>query len=83
MSKKLTNTSKKFYVASLARILIKEQEGFEGCDDYGNKGLFKGKIRTLARKRKLTQKILMDIGNYCNFLWNLMEEKKNEKNTVT
>ena len=81
MSKKLIDASKKFYVASWAKLLIKEKEGRVGWDNKTQKCVFTRRICNM--KYPFTQKDLIDMANYCNFLWNLIEEKKNETNTTT
>ena len=75
MENKLKDSSKKFYVACLAKLLIKEKEGWTGWDNPKNKDGFESKIE-LHLQGTRTQDVLVDVANYCNFLWNLIEAKK-------
>ena len=62
------------------RKLEKEQRrGRIGWDDRSNKEEWEERIRTLASK-KLTLSRLVNISNYCDFLWNM--EKERRKNEI-
>jgi len=75
MKKKLESAASKFFIARAIRLEQKEKAGWNGWDDKKYKGYFEDKIKHDAFSN-LTQKRLVDIANFCNFLWNLIEEKK-------
>jgi len=78
MEDKLFNASMEFVRTCDKRLEEKEKAGWVGWDKYVFKGRYKGKIRLLSRKQKLTQEDLVDISNYCMFLWNLIEKRKGD-----
>jgi len=75
MKKKLESAASKFFVARAIRLEQKEKVGWNGWDDKKYKDYFGDRIKHDAFSN-LTQKRLVDIANFCNFLWNLIEEKK-------
>jgi len=78
MKGKLESAVSKFFVARAIKLEQEEKMGRVGWDDLGYKDIFKGRLERLSR-RKLNQKNLINIANYCNFLWNLLETE-GEKN---
>jgi len=75
MNKKLANSTQHFYLACLVKLEEKEKAGWGGWDKTYNKELFEEDV-TIRAKKPLTQSNLVDISNYCNFLWNLLEVNK-------
>lgn len=75
MDNKLSNASQHFYLACLIKLEEKEKDGWTGWDDKKRKCSFEDRIKHDAFS-ELTQKRLVNISNYCNFLWNLIEIKK-------
>ena len=72
---KLDNTSMKFHLACVVKLKEKEKEGYTGWDNPD----WKKAIRRIIKDRsqlELTQKHLVNIANYCMFLWNLIEDKR-------
>jgi len=66
-------------MARADRLNDKEAIGWQGWNNPAYEGEFRDEIRARA-KIKLTQKELVDIANYCNFVWNILEkEKRKEK----
>ena len=58
------------------RRLEKEQDrGRIGWDDTYYKKEWEGRVRALVSK-KLTLRRLVNISNYCNFLWNMEKERR-------
>lgn len=78
VKKKLESVASKFFVARAIRLEQKEKAGWDGWDDKKNKCYFEDRIKHDAFSN-LTQKRLVDIANFCNFLWNLIEEKEGGK----
>ena len=77
MNKKLRVACYEFLNACMEKIKEKEEEGYGGWDKpelikYLEEGLIE------HTKKILTQDNLVDIANYCIFLWNLIEEKGGE-----
>jgi len=80
MDKKLLSATMKFNLACLNKLAEKEKEGWVGWDNPEGKDGFKSEIEEHWQvKRELTQDDLVDISNYCNFLWNLKELPKEAK----
>jgi len=75
---KLDNASMKFHLACVVKLKEKEKEGWEGWDNKKEKQYFEGRIRHDAFS-ELTQKRLIHISNFCMFLWNIIENKKETK----
>ena len=68
-----------FSFACGRRLEKEEDDGRVGWDNIYYKKEWEGRIRVLASK-KLTSRRLVNIANYCNFLWNMEKERrKNEK----
>ena len=78
MNTKLVIAFTNFDMARADRLNDKEQLGWQGWDVSGYEGEFRDEIRKHAKK-DLTQEDLVDIANYCNFLWSLLEEKRKEE----
>ena len=75
MDIKLRTAWLKFNYASYKKLAAKEKRGFAGWDKQKNKELLeRGLIEHI--KKPLTQRNLIDIANYCNFLWNLIEKEE-------
>jgi len=75
MKNKLYNASMKFHLACVVKLKEKEKEGWIGWDNPHWEGAFKKRIKDLPQF-ELTQNNLVNISNYCNFLWNLIEAEK-------
>lgn len=75
MEKKLRMARINFDYACYKKLEAKEKEGWTGWDNPDNKKLLKAKLMKHIIK-PLTQDNLVDIANFCNFLWNLIEVKK-------
>ena len=75
MEDKLFNASMEFYRACDVKLELKEKEGFTGWNNPENKKLLKGGFEEHICKA-LTQDNLVDIANYCMFLWNLIQGSK-------
>ena len=63
----LLSTATRFFVSRLKRLEKKESQGFAGWDS-----MYSFELEAIIKdraKRKLTRKNLIDIANYCNFLW--------------
>jgi len=73
--KKLSRVAFDFYYASYDKLIEKEELGWTGWDNKCWKGTFLGDIKRLL-KCELNQKNLVNIANYCMFLWNFEEEAK-------
>ena len=65
----------KFNHACYKKLAAKERRGFSGWDKQKNKELLEKDLITHTRK-PLIQSNLLDIANYCDFLWNLLENEK-------
>ena len=79
MENKLFNASMKFNLACVVKLREKEKEGQIGWDNPHWEEAFKKRIKDLPQF-ELTQNNLVNISNYCNFLWNLIEIKRGVKN---
>lgn len=75
MDSKLNSASNKFFLSCLFKLAVKEKQGFVGWDDPSRKEHFEKRIRGHCLF-KLDQRNLVNITNYCNFLWNLIERTK-------
>ena len=75
MRSDLNDANYEFYLARSKRMEQKENEGFTGWDDPDGKDYFTRRIKAIS-VGELTQKDLMDISNYCSFVWNLIEKDK-------
>jgi len=64
-----------FFIARIKKLEKKEKQGHCGWEYVANEAFFRDEIRTRAKKR-LTQKNLVDIANYCSFLWEMLEGRK-------
>ena len=64
-----------FSKACRRRLEKKDKEGLTGWDDEYYKTEWQGRVRMLSTKR-LTQKELVDIANYCMFLWHMLKARK-------
>jgi len=73
---KLIELNKNFSMACLAKLTEKLGQGYTGWD-YDATEPFRQKIIKLS-KEELTQKSLVNISNYCSFLWHRKEEDKEE-----
>ena len=79
MKVKLNSAWLKFNHACYKKLAAKERGGFAGWDKQENKELLEEDFMAHTKK-PLTQSNLIDISNYCNFLWNLIEDKKGVNN---
>ena len=75
MEKKISTATMKFNLACLNKLEEKERKGWVGWDNPEWKDEFKSEIENHV-KRDLTQDDLIDISNYCMFLWNLQRGKE-------
>lgn len=76
METKLRIASGNFYYACVDKLEEKENAGWTGWDNPNLKDRFEGYIREKSGKCELTQEDLINMANYCSFLWNLIEEEK-------
>ena len=74
---KLLDSAMRFNLHCLNKLKEKEKEGWIGWDDKKKKCLFENRLKHDIFC-ELTQNRLVNIANYCNFLWNLIEEKGGE-----
>lgn len=74
----LNDANYEFYLARSRRMEQKEDEGFIGWDDPEGKDYFTRRIKVIS-VGELTQKKLMDMANFCSFIWNLIEKDKKLK----
>jgi len=75
MEDKLFNASMGFYRACDTKLELKEKEGFIGWDDPEFEKDMRNNLRSHVEKA-LSQENLVDIANFCDFLWNLIQVKK-------
>lgn len=75
MEEKLFNASMKFIRVCDAKLTEKEEEGWVGWDKKENEEEFEKRL-TRHLLKDFTQESLIDISNYCMFLWNLKDIKK-------
>ena len=78
MENKLYESTMKFHLACIVKLKEKEGEGWSGWDNKKEKSYFESRIKHDAFS-ELTQKRLVHIANFCCFLWNLIEDKKEVK----
>ena len=64
-----------FFIARVKKLERKEKQGYTGWNDYGFERECVEEIRTRANL-KLTQRNLINIANFCNFLWQMLEDEK-------
>lgn len=65
----------KFHLACSQKMEMKEEEGFKGYDKSENKKQLESDLLEHIAKGFAPDN-LIDISNYCNFLWNLNEDAK-------
>ena len=83
MNDKLLNSTMKFKLACLNKLTEKEKAGWTGWDNQDAENGFKNELKVHYDRKDWTQDDLIDISNYCMFLWNLIEVKiKEEKVNV-
>ena len=75
MELKLRSAWLRFNHACYKKLAAKERRGFSGWNKQKNKELLEEGLMEHIKK-PLTQGNLIDIADYCNFLWNLIEDKK-------
>lgn len=78
MKVKLRTAWLKFNHACYKKLERKERRGFWGCEKLENKKQLESDLYQHVLK-PLDQGNLTDIANYCNFLWNLIEDQKGDK----
>lgn len=78
MKDELLEASMKFDMVCFNKLKAKERLGWSGWDDIENKDILEERFMKHIKK-PLTQDNLVDIANFCNFLWNLIEAKKEVK----
>ena len=78
MKVKLRSAWLKFNYACYKKLAAKERRGFIGSDKPENKKQLEADLYQHVLK-SLDQGNLTDIANYCNFLWNLIEDQKEIK----
>ena len=74
MKDKLRMACINFDWACSKRLEEKEEQGLNGWDNKELKAVFTKRICQMDFP--FTQKDLVDMSNYCNFLWNLIEARK-------
>ena len=75
MKVKLRSTWLKFNYACYKKLEGKERQGFGGFDKPKSEKQLESDLYQHVLK-PLDQGNLTDIANYCNFLWNLIENRK-------
>ena len=75
MDKKLRIACYEFHNARMAKLEFKEHAGYLGWDIIPFKEDLQKDLISHTEK-PLTQYNLVDIANYCNFLWNLIEKER-------
>lgn len=73
--KKLRFASFEFNYACIKKLEAKQKQGYYGWDNPINKENLESLFKEHTN-RPLTQRNLVDISNFCNFLWNLLEAQK-------
>lgn len=73
---RLMATSADFFIARVKRLERKEEQGFAGWENTMNELFFKTQIRERALKALTSQKDLINIANFCQFLWQMIEDRK-------
>ena len=61
--------------ACMEKLEFKEKQGYGGWNDSNYENSMKEDLKKHFKK-EWTQENLIDISNFCNFLWNLIEKKK-------
>ena len=70
--KKLRLASFEFNHACIKKLEAKQRQGYYGWDKVENKTNLESLFQE-HKNRPLTQRNLIDIANFCMFLWNLFE----------
>ena len=70
INKKLLRATAFFTLACFEKLDLKEELGWVGWDNSHWKETYKKRIKDLMQF-ELTQNNLVNIANYCNFLWNM------------
>ena len=70
--KKLRVASCEFNHARMKKLVAKQKQGYYGWDDPTKRENLESLFREHTN-RPLTQRNLIDIANFCDFLWNLIE----------
>ena len=78
MEDKLFNASMKFHLACVVKLKEKEKAGWTGWDNPDSKRILGTKLMEHTI-RPFTQNNLINISNYCMFLWNLIEITRKEE----
>ena len=73
--KKLRFASFAFNYACVEKLMAKQRQGYFGWDNLEAKPNLESLFKEHTN-RPLTQKNLVDIANFCMFLWNLFEAQK-------
>ena len=73
--KKLRFASYEFNHACIKKLEAKQKEGYSGWDEPKNKDNLESLFKEHTN-RPLTQRNLVDIANFCMFLWNILEAYK-------
>ena len=71
---KLLEASMKFSFICLNKLKKKERLGWTGWDNPKNRKILESRF-TEHIKKPLTQDNLVDIANFCGFLWHLIENE--------
>ncbi len=79
MKWKLRKKTYRFNYACYLKLEKKEREGFFGYDGPKNKEMLEKGFMDHIEKG-FEQDNLIDLSNYCNFLWNLIEDQREIKN---
>lgn len=64
-----------FFRARYKKLEKKEKQGYINWDNSSAENDFRCQVKIRA-KLKLTQRNLVNIANYCNFLWQMIEDRK-------
>ena len=80
MAETLKTAHQKFSEACFRKMKRKERAGWFGWDDPNEEWTLKLKLKEHFR-REWTQKNLVDIANFCMFLWNLKKEEMGTLNS--
>jgi len=75
---RLLSSATDFFIARVKKLERKEKQGFAGWEDRMNELFFKTQIRERALKALTSQKDLINIANFCNFLWQTLEDRKED-----
>lgn len=77
MKVKLRSFWLRFNYACYKKLAVKERRSFIGYSDPNNKETLEKGLKDHIKKG-FGQSNLVDIANYCNFLWNLIEDQKRD-----